>query len=134
MHQHCRTPPGVPPCPRLCGHLVPFQPTDPCVAFSCLWKLRASRRFIAGLPPPSARGALGCPWPRPPACSLEPLAQPIDPHIIRVTLDQDAHATQPFGLLGDRGMWPKNSRARDPRDDLPPLHSITSSARSNMEV
>jgi hypothetical protein len=69
----------------------------------------------------------------PPAERLEPFSESGEPRlrfwISLGILDQDADPPQPVGRLGKHGMARQEEAAAQGREDLPPLHSITSSDR-----
>src|SRR6516225_4674854 len=59
------------------------------------------------------------------------LAQPVPKVVPHGSIIDDADPRQPIALLRVRRERPRDRRAADERDELAPLHSITSSARAS---
>src|SRR5262249_46881384 len=61
---------------------------------------------------------------------LQPLQQSSESglslRIFRGQIHKNADPSHPFGLRAAQCNWPRNCRAADQGEDLPPLHSITS--------
>src|SRR5262249_79639 len=73
-----------------------------------------------------------------PAKRLQPLQEGSEPclvmRIVRRCGEEHADAPHPLALLRARSDGPRDRRAAEQRDELPPSHSISSSARNWIEL